>query len=46
MFVFGLSEPGRGSDATNPQVTATKDGNDWIIKGENVGQLMLNGQAM
>ena len=22
MFVFGLSEPGRGSDATNPQVTA------------------------
>ena len=34
MFVFGLSEPGRGSDATNPQVTATKDGNDWIIKGE------------
>ena len=34
MFVFGLSEPGRGSDATNPQVTATRDGNDWIIKGE------------
>jgi alkylation response protein AidB-like acyl-CoA dehydrogenase len=34
MFVFGLSEPGRGSDATNPQVTAKKDGNDWIIKGE------------
>ena len=34
MFVFGLSEPGRGSDATNPQVTATKDGNDWLIKGE------------
>ena len=34
MFVFGLSEPGRGSDATNPQVTATKDGDEWIIKGE------------
>ena len=34
MFVFGLSEPGRGSDATNPQVTAKKEGNDWVIKGE------------
>ena len=34
MFVFGLSEPGRGSDATNPQVTATKDGDEWVIKGE------------
>ena len=34
MFVFGLSEPGRGSDATNPQVTAKKDGDEWIIKGE------------
>ena len=34
MFVFGLSEPGRGSDATNPQVTAKKDGDKWVIKGE------------
>ena len=34
MFVFGLSEPGRGSDATNPQVTAKKEGNEWVIKGE------------
>ena len=34
MFVFGLSEPGRGSDATNPQVTAKKDGDEWVIKGE------------
>ncbi|MDP6489126.1 MAG: acyl-CoA dehydrogenase family protein, partial [Candidatus Poseidoniia archaeon] len=34
MFVFGLSEPGRGTDATNPQVTATRDGDDWIIRGE------------
>ncbi|MCB9831216.1 MAG: acyl-CoA/acyl-ACP dehydrogenase [Planctomycetes bacterium] len=34
MFVFGLSEPGRGSDAANPQVTATRDGADWIIRGE------------
>ena len=34
MFVFGLSEPGRGSDAANPEVTATKDGSDWVIRGE------------
>jgi short/branched chain acyl-CoA dehydrogenase len=34
MFVFGLSEPGRGSDAANPQVTARKVGSDWVIRGE------------
>ncbi|MBK9129639.1 MAG: acyl-CoA dehydrogenase family protein, partial [Phycisphaerales bacterium] len=34
MFVFGLSEPGRGSDAANPEVTARKDGKDWVISGE------------
>ena len=34
MFVFGLSEPGRGSDATNPEVSARKEGDNWIIKGE------------
>ena len=35
MFVFGLSEPGRGSDATNPEVTAVRDGNGgWKIRGE------------
>jgi short/branched chain acyl-CoA dehydrogenase len=34
MFVFGLSEPGRGSDAANPQVTAKRDGGAWMIKGE------------
>jgi len=34
MFVFGLSEPGRGSDAANPEVTARRDGDDWIINGE------------
>lgn len=34
MFVFGLSEPGRGSDAANPEVTARKQGNRWIIQGE------------
>jgi alkylation response protein AidB-like acyl-CoA dehydrogenase len=34
MFVFGLSEPGRGSDAANPEVTAVRDGDSWIIRGE------------
>ena len=34
IFVFGLSEPGRGSDATNPQVTAKKVSNGWEILGE------------
>ena len=34
MFVFGLSEPGRGSDAANPQVSASKVGGVWKIKGE------------
>ncbi len=34
MFVFGLSEPGRGSDAANPEVTAKRDGDDWVINGE------------
>lgn len=34
MIVFGLSEPGRGSDAANPEVTAVRDGDDWIIQGE------------
>lgn len=34
MFVFGLSEPGRGSDAANPEVTATKIAGGWRIRGE------------
>jgi len=34
MFVFGLSEPGRGSDAANPEVTAKRQGDHWIINGE------------
>ena len=34
MFVFGLSEPGRGSDAANPEVTARKNGDRWILNGE------------
>ena len=34
MFVFGLSEPGRGSDAANPEVTAVRKGGSWVINGE------------
>jgi len=34
MFVFGLSEPGRGSDAANPQVTASRVAGGWSIRGE------------
>mgnify|MGYP001166103952 CR=1 FL=1 len=34
MFVFGLSEPGRGSDAANPQVTAVRRGDRWVLNGE------------
>lgn len=34
MFVFGLTEPGRGSDAANPQVTAHRTSNGWSIRGE------------
>jgi alkylation response protein AidB-like acyl-CoA dehydrogenase len=34
MFVFGLSEPGRGSDAANPEVRAVRDGDEWVINGE------------
>jgi alkylation response protein AidB-like acyl-CoA dehydrogenase len=34
MFVFGLTEPGRGSDAANPEVTAVKTDGGWMIRGE------------
>jgi len=36
MFIFGLSEPGRGSDAANPQVTASRvdEHGNWVIRGE------------
>eukprot|EP00571_Detonula_confervacea_P004722 CAMPEP_0172314102 /NCGR_PEP_ID=MMETSP1058-20130122/21660_1 /TAXON_ID=83371 /ORGANISM="Detonula confervacea, Strain CCMP 353" /LENGTH=474 /DNA_ID=CAMNT_0013027877 /DNA_START=60 /DNA_END=1484 /DNA_ORIENTATION=- len=30
---FGLSEPGNGSDAGAASVTATEDGEEWIING-------------
>lgn len=34
MFVFGLSEPGRGSDAANPEVYAKLVDGKWVINGE------------
>ena len=34
MFVFGLSEPGRGSDAANPQVKAKRTQSGWVLSGE------------
>lgn len=34
MFVFGLSEPGRGSDAANPEVVAVREGSGWRLRGE------------
>ncbi len=34
MFAFGLSEPGRGSDAANPEVTATRVPGGWRVRGE------------
>jgi len=34
MFVFGLSEPSRGSDAANPEVTAIRVNGGWNIRGE------------
>ena len=34
MFAFGLSEPGRGSDAANPEVTASRVPGGWRLNGE------------
>src|SRR5262249_20432669 len=33
MFVFGLSEPGRGSDAANPEVHAPRGAGGWGPQG-------------
>lgn len=34
MFAFGLSEPGRGSDAANPEVVAERVDDRFVIRGE------------
>lgn len=33
VIVFGLTEPGAGSDASGTKTNAVRDGNDWIING-------------
>ena len=33
VIVFGLTEPGAGSDASGTKTSAVRDGNDWIING-------------
>jgi acyl-CoA dehydrogenase len=33
---FALTEPGAGSDAANIQMSAVKDGDHWVLNGENV----------
>lgn len=42
---IGLSEPGAGSDAGNPAVTARRDGDDWIISGTKSMSLALTSTA-
>lgn len=34
LFAFGLSEPGRGSDAANPEVRASRVAGGWCLQGE------------
>ncbi|WP_449355388.1 acyl-CoA dehydrogenase family protein [Virgibacillus natechei] len=31
---FAMTEPGAGSDTRNIQMTAVKDGNEWVLNGE------------
>ncbi|GAA4283906.1 acyl-CoA dehydrogenase family protein [Brevibacterium daeguense] len=42
---IGLSEPGAGSDAGNPAMTARRDGDDWILSGTKSMSLCLTSQA-
>ena len=42
---IGLSEPGAGSDAGNPAVTARRDGDDWIVNGTKSMSLAMTSTA-
>ena len=42
---IGLSEPGMGSDAGSPSVTACRDGEDWVINGTKSMSLALTSAA-
>jgi alkylation response protein AidB-like acyl-CoA dehydrogenase len=33
---LGISEPNAGSDVANIETTATRDGNDWVIRGSKM----------
>lgn len=33
VFAIGATEPGIGSDATNPETTAVRQGDEWVING-------------
>jgi alkylation response protein AidB-like acyl-CoA dehydrogenase len=33
LAAFGLTEPGRGSDAGNPRTRAVQDGDEWVVNG-------------
>lgn len=44
VIAFGLTEPGVGSDAAQLTTRATRDGSDWIIRGEKAS-ITCAGQA-
>jgi acyl-CoA dehydrogenase len=33
-LAFGITEPAHGSDATHMETVATRDGDEWVIRGE------------
>ena len=45
MFVFGLSEPGRGSDAANPEVRATRIAGGGACRGKMLVHECQMGQS-